>query len=110
MYLGLSRAQADDTGYRGSDEGGKLKETGTTYWNSPNTGATNETGFSARGSGFRTYQGEYQNLGIGADWWTSTENGTTNGWFHYVGNEHADIGRFGVWSKTYGLSVRCIKD
>lgn len=33
--------------------GGKLKETGTNYWNSPNTGATNELGFSVLGAGFR---------------------------------------------------------
>jgi len=41
--------------YLGGDAiaGGKLKETGTTYWNSPNTGATNEVGFNARGASYR---------------------------------------------------------
>lgn len=35
MYLGMSQSEADDTGYRGTDEGGKLKEVGTTHWQSP---------------------------------------------------------------------------
>lgn len=43
--------------------GGKLKEAGTTHWNAPNTGAINSYGFSARGSGYRTYLGT-QFLGL----------------------------------------------
>ena len=35
--------------------GGRLKETGTAYWDSPNTGATNEYGFNARGTGSRRF-------------------------------------------------------
>lgn len=42
--------------------GGKLKTTGTTYWNSPNTGATDELGFHARGTGYRSSDGSYTQL------------------------------------------------
>jgi uncharacterized protein (TIGR02145 family) len=53
MYLGMSQSEADDTYWRGTDEGGKLKATGTEYWNSPNEGANNESGYSALPGGFR---------------------------------------------------------
>src|SRR5574344_2998326 len=43
--------------------GGKLKETGTTHWDSPNTGATNETGFTALPGGYRTNLGFFNNIG-----------------------------------------------
>jgi hypothetical protein len=39
--------------------GGKLKETGTSHWESPNTGATNESGFTALPSGYRNFAGAF---------------------------------------------------
>jgi uncharacterized protein (TIGR02145 family) len=52
--------------------GGKLKEVGYTHWSSPNSGATNETGFSSVSSGHRNYLGDFQSKGQGAIYWTST--------------------------------------
>jgi uncharacterized protein (TIGR02145 family) len=43
--------------------GGKMKVQGLTYWNTPNTGATNESGFSALGTGYRKVDGAFSNLG-----------------------------------------------
>ncbi len=55
--------------------GGKLKEAGTSHWASPNTGATNESGFSALPSGYRSHvYGHYSAMGFYCDFWTSTEN------------------------------------
>ena len=50
-----------------------MKVPGTQYWNSPNTGATNESGFSALPGGSRTAVGYFSILGGGGFWWSSTE-------------------------------------
>jgi uncharacterized protein (TIGR02145 family) len=50
--------------FLGGDEiaGGKLKETGTTHWSSPNTGATNETGFTGLPTGLRESDGTFDGI------------------------------------------------
>ena len=44
--------------------GGKMKETGTIRWNAPNSGATNESGFTAVGAGYRGIDGEFSSLKV----------------------------------------------
>jgi len=74
MYLGMSQAQADASFERGTDEGGKLKEADTTHWEPPNTGATNESGFSALPGGLRWVLGKFRSMGSYASFWSSTVN------------------------------------
>ena len=77
IYLGMSQTDADNTNFRGTDEGGKMKESGTTHWNSPNTGATNESGFTALPGGYRSnYSGTFDDIGYGGGWWSSTGSGS----------------------------------
>jgi uncharacterized protein (TIGR02145 family) len=91
--------------------GGKLKESGTTHWSSPNTGATNETGFSALPGGNRYYDGRFFSLGQGCQWWTSDGD-----WSSLAGKNAFSIGynssgcAFDHSNYIYGLSVRCIKN
>src|SRR5574344_393885 len=66
------------TNYLTSYAGGKLKETGTTHWNSPNTGATNETGFTALPGGYRNFSGTFLDIGNYGYWWSATEGGTNS--------------------------------
>ncbi|NOY38329.1 MAG: hypothetical protein GXO83_12260, partial [Chlorobi bacterium] len=58
------------TGYLGGESfaGGKLKETGTVYWNSPNTGVNNETSFTALPGGYRYYDGTFDGIGNDGFW------------------------------------------
>jgi uncharacterized protein (TIGR02145 family) len=58
-YAGMPQAEAVKTGMRGTDEGGKLKETGGAHWRSPNIGATNAYGFNARPGGQRNNGGYF---------------------------------------------------
>jgi len=91
--------------------GGKLKETGTDHWNNPNTGATNETGFTALPGGYRNALltfGEIQGYGA---WYTSTsDEGNSNyAWYSVMDYLSAEA-YFNNYYKKNGLSVRCIKD
>jgi uncharacterized protein (TIGR02145 family) len=90
--------------------GGKLKEAGLVHWTTPNTGATNETGFTALPSGMRMADGTGDNsLFTHGGWWSSTENLTTNAWGRNVANTVGSVIR-GNTSKKYGFSVRCLKN
>ncbi|MBK7031387.1 MAG: hypothetical protein IPH45_20320 [Bacteroidales bacterium] len=73
------------TSYLGGESiaGGKLKETGYTHWMSPNTGATNISGFSALGAGDRNYWvgGGYANLMLNERIWSSTPVNSSDSWY-----------------------------
>ncbi|MEI6047679.1 MAG: fibrobacter succinogenes major paralogous domain-containing protein [Bacteroidota bacterium] len=89
--------------------GGKMKEIGTTYWNSPNTEATNESGFTALPGGYRSNNGAFGSMGYGGYWWSSTEFSATDAWsidLRY-GDSHSYRSYTG---KQVGLSVRCFMD
>jgi uncharacterized protein (TIGR02145 family) len=89
--------------------GGKLKETGTTHWTSPNTGATNESNFTALPGGWRRGDnGSFESLATFGYWWTSTSLSPSS-WFRKTGYNEARIFRDLIDPK-YGMSVRCIKN
>lgn len=92
----------------GTIAGGKLKEIGTEHWNAPNTGATNESGFTALGNGSRTngwFSGILQNTGF----YMSTVQGSTNG--NYLALFYNDATSFNYsTTKTRGYSVRFIRN
>ena len=99
------------TDYLGGESvaGGKLKETGLAHWCDPNTGATNSSGFTARGAG---YMDRYQGFGeikCNGYFWSSTQNDTSFAWERSVYHQVVDISRF-VAVKIDGFSVRCIQN
>jgi len=90
--------------------GGKMKETGTTHWNSPNTGANNESGFTALPGGYRDGDGPYGEVGAYAYFWSSTEydsDHALNG--RSLGYSYSGVG-WGSSPKQYGFSIRCVRD
>ena len=97
-----------------SNVGGQMKATGTTYWKSPNTGATNSSGFSARGGGYRTYG--FRNIRERGVFWTSTPYYSYDyAYVYMMSYDNASLSRFGSSAydyalyKRYGASVRCVK-
>ncbi len=89
---------------------GKMKVTGFSYWQSPNTGATNESGFSAMPGGFRS-DTFFSGINQEADFWSATENvnNVNNSWHWTIVDYDSILYRYNS-NKTWGLSVRCLKD
>jgi len=96
--------------YLGGDtvSGGALKDAGTTYWYSPNTKATNSSGFSALPGGFRSYRGFY-NIGNYGNWWSASEGSRSSAYGCDLCYSHDDLND-DYDSKSDGLSVRLVKD
>ncbi len=99
------------TDYLGGESvtGGKLKETGTTHWNSPNTDATNETGFTALPGGYRYNGGNFYNIGLDGSWWSATENNTGYAWGRSLYYDNSGVYRVHS-NKELGFTVRCLRD
>ena len=95
-------------GSQSGTAGGKMKITGTEYWLSPNTGATNSSGFSGLPGGARFF-GSFRNVSNYGDWWSSSESDTNNAWSRTLGHNFPDVGR-NTLSKFNGYSVRCVRD
>ena len=89
--------------------GCKLKETGTTHWDSPNTGATNETGFTALPGGYRYNNGPFVNIGRNGYWWSASEYSAASAWSRYMGYVNSNVDR-GSSNEGLGFSVRCVRD
>jgi uncharacterized protein (TIGR02145 family) len=107
MALGMSQDEADKSSWRGTDEGGKMKETGTTHWASPNTGATNTSGFTALPGGY--WHNGSHNLTNSANLWSSSEYNSSDRWYRSLGYFIAKVNR-AHYDKTFGRSVRCLRD
>jgi uncharacterized protein (TIGR02145 family) len=102
--------------YLGGDlvAGGKMKSTGTIeegtgIWHAPNTGATNESGFTAVPAGYRHDYGDFSDIGNYSYWWCSTENITGTPLCWLLSNNSSSVT---LWNNfpQYGFSVRCIRN
>ena len=85
-----------------------MKETGTSHWESPNTCATNKSGFTGLPGGYRDPSG-FVNLGRHGAWWSTAENNAERGWFRTLNYNNSNVYRL-FQNKTNGVSVRCVRD
>ena len=88
--------------------GGELKEAGITHWLSPNTGATNSSGFTALPGGLRVYMGPFSGIGQSANFWSSSRI-SVDPTSITLGTGAADMMLQMSFDKM-GMSVRCLKD
>ena len=86
--------------------GNKLKESGTTHWQSTNSGATNESGFTALPGGMRDINGAFNRIGTSGYWWNS-DNSTA--WDRELDYNYAGVLRVSP-NTNNGFSARCIKN
>jgi uncharacterized protein (TIGR02145 family) len=89
--------------------GGKMKEAGTSHWASPNTGATNSSGFTALPGGNRSNDGSFYFLAYYAYFWSSSQSAAASAWGRNLLYGSEDVGR-DYYTKADGFSCRCLQD
>jgi uncharacterized protein (TIGR02145 family) len=96
-----------------SQAGGKMKSTVTQPltggWDTPNTAATNESGFSALPSGFRDYDNTFGGIRRSSSIWSSTPHDPSNSLYRYMNYNFGDLGRTFAINQV-GNSIRCLKE
>jgi hypothetical protein len=86
-----------------------MKETGTARWLSPTTGATNSSAFTGLPGGHCYGFGTYIGIGVGGNWWISTEFDNAVARERILFNEYGVVGG-NLQTKSSGFSVRCLTD
>ena len=111
MALGLSESEANDIGWRGTDQGVQMKATFGWAFYSPNGGnGTNSSNYSGLPGGYCGTDGSFADGGRRGYWWTSFPNASgSRAWFRYLSNAYTGVGRYD-WVFRSGLSVRCMKN
>ncbi|MBN1768369.1 MAG: hypothetical protein JXR50_08445, partial [Prolixibacteraceae bacterium] len=104
MVIGMSQIEADNSGSRGTNEGTKLKA--TSGWNNNGNG-NDDLYFSALPGGFLNLS--FRNIGDDGRWWSATKDDSYHAWYRFMDYDNTSIGRH-LGNRTYGFSVRCIKD
>jgi uncharacterized protein (TIGR02145 family) len=109
--LGMNDYETNSTSWRGSHEADQLKIASSQGWTTyENIWSTNQTGFTALAGGCRMFNGVWGDPGLFATgfWWSSTTK-DNQAWYRYLDYKNSNIFRY-YGPKTYGFSVRCVKD
>lgn len=107
LYLGIARADLDLWGWRGTDQGTKMKN--ATGWAAGQNG-TNTSGFSALPGGYRyAADGSFQAIGQWTYWWSNTAVDASTSYYRRLDGTSSGIYKGGV-DKKAGKYIRCVKD
>ena len=107
MHLGMDQLTVNADGWRGTDEGTKLKS--TSGW-SNNGNGTDEVRFAGLPGGCRDFlNGYFDFIEMYAYFWSASEGSTSEAWRRDLCYSRVDVGRYGSVKKD-GFSVRCVKD
>ncbi len=107
VSLGLAQADINIWGWRGTDQGSKMKN--ATGWNAGENG-TNTSGFSALPGGYRFYaDGLYGGQNSLGYWWTATEHDADRGWYRRLDGNNTAVYKAST-DKNAGKAIRCVKD
>ena len=94
----------------GEDDGNKLKETGAIHWLAPNSGATNESGFTALPGGYRSSSGgAFYDLKRFGYFWSATEFNSVDAVYRLLSYNYNEA-QSSSSDKNNAFSVRCVKD
>jgi uncharacterized protein (TIGR02145 family) len=110
--IGMSQSEADKSGWRGTDEGEKLKIESPNGWTSYGAiWSTNESGFTALAGGCRLFNGTLGDPGLSSTgfWWSASVSPGNEVWYRYLDYKNADVFRSHC-EKRYGYSIRCVRD
>ena len=106
MALGMTSAQANFTGWRGTDQGAQLKASSN---DSPPWDGLNSSGFSALPGGYRNdHSGFFSILGNLGYWWSSSPSGSS-AWYRFLFSGYSNVSRNDI-NVRLGFSVRCVRD
>ena len=111
MYLGMSQSEADESGYRGTDQGSQLAGNADLWYDGDlvSNAAFGSSGFAVLPGGYRGYDGYFSIMGYGAYFWSSTETSSGYAWRRTLAYGYSDVARSGN-NKRGGFSVRCVRD
>lgn len=111
MALGMSQAEADGTGWRGTSEGSKLAGNAG-LWDDGALVYDEDfatSGFTALPGGTRSYGGYFGSFGGHGRWWSATEGDAGSAWYRGVSGDSSDVFRVSG-GRELGFSVRCLRD
>ncbi len=112
IALGMSQSEADDTGYRGTNEGSKLAGNADLWSDGTleNDSEFGTSGFTALPGGYRSYvNGDYYGMGYYGSFWSATEGSSNGAWRRFLHYSDSAVSR-NYSDKRNGFAVRLLRD